>query len=314
MDYRIERYRDIEVCWLQELDGGGRAFGQDFLPIVRNLFGRVGRLFEFCAGPGFIGFSLLAHGLCDSLVLADINPLAIDALQETVRRNDLGDRVAVYHSDGLARIPDDERWNLVVGNPPHYASPPGYVKPGNKSASLRTVDAGWRLHASFYAEVGRFLADGGQVLLLDNSKGGSPDDFLPMLRAGGLELVRTLWYSASGHHQMYYLWSKKLLSGLILEPPTISVYDIELTEPPSTSVTEIENADVFRLRLHNKLTRAVRPRLLAIQRYDVFDAIAPQGVYSLPPLAFRAGRYGIDDHSTNGDGGWLATIDVAPHD
>jgi methylase of polypeptide subunit release factors len=123
MDYRIERYCDIEVCWFPGLDGGGRSFGQDFLPVVRNLFGHVGRVFEFCAGPGFVGFSLLAHGLCDSLTVADINPRAVGALRQTVSRNGLEDRVHVFHSDGLAGIPAGERWDLVVGNPPHFAKP-----------------------------------------------------------------------------------------------------------------------------------------------------------------------------------------------
>ena len=35
------------------------------------------RLFEWCAGPGFIGFALLADGLTGTLVLADVNPLAM---------------------------------------------------------------------------------------------------------------------------------------------------------------------------------------------------------------------------------------------
>ena len=84
--------------------------------------GRQERTFEWCAGPGFIGFSLLGHGLTDTLCLADVNPAAVDACNETIRRNGLEGRVDVYVSDGLAAIPASERWNLVVGNPPHSGS------------------------------------------------------------------------------------------------------------------------------------------------------------------------------------------------
>lgn len=304
MHYRIERYRDIEVCWIPELDGGGRIFVPEYLPIVRNLFGRAGRVFEFCAGAGFIGFSLLAHDLCDSLTLADVNPRAIDALRETARRNGFGDRVNIYHSDGLASIPEGERWDLVVGNPPHFADP--YYRSGE---NLITDDLGWRLHERFYAEVGRFLADGGSVLLLENSMASAPGDFLPMLRTGGLEHVRTLWYPANGQSCFYYLWSKKSLSGLILEPPSISAYDIDLTDPPSKLV--IEGGGVLRLRLHNKLNREVRPRLVAAAWQDMLGSIAPQGTRDLPPLAFRAGTYVIDERSSIGKDGRLATISVA---
>ncbi len=84
---------------------------------------------ELCSGPGFIGFSLLAHGLRDSLVLTDINPAAVAAAQETVRRNRLEGRVSVYLSDGLDGVPADERWDLVVSNPPHFPTPVGVSIP-----------------------------------------------------------------------------------------------------------------------------------------------------------------------------------------
>ncbi len=89
------------------------GFGQTYVPIVRELFGKVGRAYEFCAGPGFIGFSLLAAGLCDSLCLSDINREAVEIAMETVRRNNLEDRVSVYVSDALDAVPPHERWDLA---------------------------------------------------------------------------------------------------------------------------------------------------------------------------------------------------------
>jgi hypothetical protein len=88
--YKSVKYHDIETFYRPQLEGGGMGFGQTFVPIVRELFGKVGRVHEFCAGPGFIGFSLLANGLCDSLCLSDINPDAVAAATETVRRNGRG--------------------------------------------------------------------------------------------------------------------------------------------------------------------------------------------------------------------------------
>jgi tRNA G37 N-methylase Trm5 len=49
--------------------------------------------------------SLLGHGLCETLCLADINPQAVEACRRTIEDNRLGARVAVYHSDNLAGIP-----------------------------------------------------------------------------------------------------------------------------------------------------------------------------------------------------------------
>ena len=82
------------------------------------------RCAEFCAGPSFIGFALLGLGACGSLVVLDVNPLSVAAARETVRRNGLGDRVSVYHSDGLDDVPASEKgsWDLVVSNPPYVTT------------------------------------------------------------------------------------------------------------------------------------------------------------------------------------------------
>jgi hypothetical protein len=119
-------YQGIRIHYKKHLDGGGSgigfgAFGQDYIPFLRSLdMPKQSRVFEWCSGPGFIGFSMLAHGLCGTLCLADINDEAVEACQKTIRDNRLEARVAVYESDNLTNIPREEQWDLVVGNPPFY--------------------------------------------------------------------------------------------------------------------------------------------------------------------------------------------------
>ena len=74
------RYGDISVNYKSYLDGGGRYYGKEFISVVKDTLGKVPRICEFGAGSGFIGFSLLAHGLCESLCLIDINPESIPPL------------------------------------------------------------------------------------------------------------------------------------------------------------------------------------------------------------------------------------------
>ena len=82
----------IDISYREELDGGGTTFGQDFLPYLRARgMPRQKRVFEWCSGPGFIGFSLLGNGFCDTLCLADINRSAVASCQDTVRANKLAD-------------------------------------------------------------------------------------------------------------------------------------------------------------------------------------------------------------------------------
>ena len=119
--YREATYAGVRVSYKSHLDGGGSTFGQDFIPLLRRRgMPTVQRAFEWCAGPGFIGFSLLAHGLTDTLCLADVNPEAVAACRRTVARNGLEAKVAVHRSDNLRDIPASEQWDLVVSNPPHF--------------------------------------------------------------------------------------------------------------------------------------------------------------------------------------------------
>lgn len=178
---RVE-YEGIEVHYKHRLDGGGSTFGQDYIRFARERkLPRQGRVFEWCAGPGFIGFSLLAHGYAESLCVADINPHAVKAARRTIRANRLEDRVNAYVSDNLCSLPASERWDLVVGNPVHFAD--AY------HGSIRAHDPGWRIHEEFYRRVGDFLAPQGVVLIQECCDGSSAETFKPMIEANGLQMV-----------------------------------------------------------------------------------------------------------------------------
>ena len=110
-------------------------------PLVKSFFDylrnrgmpKQARTFEWCAGPGFIGFRLLGAGLTETLCLADINPQAVAACRRSIKDNALAARVNVYQSDNLANIPQSEQWDLVVGNPPWWSD--DYV--GDLRATIR---------------------------------------------------------------------------------------------------------------------------------------------------------------------------------
>jgi hypothetical protein len=181
--WRTARFGGIRVHYKRHLDGGGSYFGQDFIPFLTGrAMPKQKRAFEWCAGPGFIGFSLLGHGLCETLCLADINGAAVAACRRTIDDNKLADRVAVYESDNLKNIPGSERWNLVVANPPHFDD-------FDFEYELRAHDPGWRIHREFLASVGPFLTPDGVIVLQENNHGSTADDFRGMIEASGLQIV-----------------------------------------------------------------------------------------------------------------------------
>jgi methylase of polypeptide subunit release factors len=176
----------VRVHYQKHLDGGGSTFGQQYIPYLR---GRgmpcQQRVYEWCSGPAFIAFSLLGHGLAETLCLADINPEAVAVCQRTVEDNRLDDRVAVYQSDNLNSIPPSEHWDLVVSNPPHFVEEivDGVV------GDIRGHDPDWSIHRSFYANIGKHLKPNGVICLQENNRGSTAETFRAMIEESGLRIV-----------------------------------------------------------------------------------------------------------------------------
>jgi tRNA1(Val) A37 N6-methylase TrmN6 len=180
--WRTVRYGEIRVHYKDHLDGGGRTSGLDYLPLFRDRgMPCQPRVFEWCAGPAFIGFALLGYGFCETLCVADVNPEAVEACRRTVADNKLDRRVAVYRSNSLDNIPGAEQWDLVVGNPPHFAD--------SSPDELRYHDADWQLHRRFFASVGRFLKPGGMIVLLENNAGSTAESFREIIETAGFSIV-----------------------------------------------------------------------------------------------------------------------------
>lgn len=264
MEYRFTRYGDIEVAWLPELDGGGSWFGQDYVPVVERLFGKVGRVYEFCAGPAFIGFSLLGHGLCESLCLSDVNPRAVEAARATVRRNGLEGKVDVYLSDGIESIPDAERWDLAVGNPPHFEGV--RAAPGD----LLTNDPGWGIHEAFFLHVGARLNPRGSVLLQENYEGSEESDFIPLVERGGLDYLGSWMYRGGAEQtgdRFYFLWARKRDERLIFSAEALTVTaDISGADGP----LRLKPGQKYRLECGNPFGRPVEVHLCDADGRNVF--------------------------------------------
>jgi len=181
----------IRVYYERELDGGGTTFGQMYVPILRRL-GLGGSCYEPFSGPAFIGFSLLGAGICDELVVSDVNPKAIDYVKLTVKLNNLGDRVKYYTSNLLEGIPRDLKFDLVIANPPHFKDL-SFCKNGcDDILILKALDRGFKMHRDFYHGIAGYLKPKGNVVLVENSDGSSPEDFIPMITESGLRYKGTI--------------------------------------------------------------------------------------------------------------------------
>lgn len=205
MTYSLVTYGSVQVFYTDGLDGGGNDFGRAYVPFIQEHLGPVDSVFEWCAGPGFIGFSLLAAGLCVSLDLGDVNPEARAAVARTIEVNGLGGQVRFHQSDCFADVPPHLRWDLVVGNPPHMNVPAAESEYQRDHSPLIWQDTAWEIHRKFYRHVRSRLRPGGSVLIQENRHFSAPEDFLEMITQSGLELVGG--YECADHDDYYFVWS-----------------------------------------------------------------------------------------------------------
>jgi methylase of polypeptide subunit release factors len=199
----------IQVYYDSWMDGGGTWFGQEYTDIIRQRYpGRTfNRCYEWCSGPGYIGFSILGAKLAHRLTLSDLYESAIDnAVATTVRNNQLQECVSAYVGSSLAVLPEYEQFDLVVANPPHYLE-----CPGDDNYQRIAVDINWQAHQDFFDHIGQHLTDDGVILLQENQAGSlnGAEDFRPFIERNNLKITDCFksnqYYDVNGPTQIYYI-------------------------------------------------------------------------------------------------------------
>jgi len=208
LTYITEGKNQYTVFWDHSLNGGGMLFGPEYPAIIRELF--PDRVFdtclEWCSGPGFIGYNLLDHGICKNLVLNDIHQPALDMANKTMIHNKLQDNVQLYCSGKIDDIPKHIRFDLVVGNPPHYNR-----KWLNENSRIAD-DENWLIHKYFYNNITEYLTDDGIVLLQENGDGSKPEDFYDMIEKSNLKVTKVIQspnHCTEAPTLIYYIMSQK---------------------------------------------------------------------------------------------------------
>lgn len=150
------------------------------------------KILDICCGVGIVGLTIFSKFRKDALVkeiiFADINIFNLNSLHKTLRINNieklLGDKIRSYLSDGLNHIPREEKFDIIISNPPHYFIKDRVKKKKPLSPGrLGTFDAGWEFHKSFYARCHTYLTERGEVWFLENSSAADENDFLPFIEA-----------------------------------------------------------------------------------------------------------------------------------
>ena len=147
-------------------------------------------ILDICCGVGIIGLTVFSTlrkaAIAKEVVFADINTFNIESLLKTLTINNLaqllGTTIRCYLTNGLNHIPSDEKFDLIISNPPHYFDQSFSKQDVPMSPkTLAKYDPGWNFHKSFYRECHNYLTDGGEVWFLENGSASNEKDFLPYI-------------------------------------------------------------------------------------------------------------------------------------
>lgn len=178
----------------------GELTAEGAIRMIRERQLRDLRILDICCGVGIVGLTVFTRlekeGIVARAAFADINIFNVNSLRRTLGVNQLshllGDRITAYLSDGLAHLPPEEKFDLIISNPPHYFVP-NRTRDGLSPGRLGTYDDDWNFHRDFYRQCHEHLTERGEVWFLENSAGATEETLLPFIQANDrLRYVRQI--------------------------------------------------------------------------------------------------------------------------
>jgi len=163
--------------------------------------------FEIGGGTGCISITLLKEREFLRMVVDDINPVALELIQENARNHGVEDRLEVLEGDMFAPV-KGRRFDFIVSNPPYIPEnfwdklPPEVRREGREA--LIGGEKGYEFYVRFAKEVREHLEAGGFVALEIGHDQGSVVEEL--LREAGFERV-IIYRDYSGQDRVVIAWS-----------------------------------------------------------------------------------------------------------
>jgi len=192
-----------------KLDGYGYQTAADAVSCI-NYFSngrKYNHCLEWCSGPGYLGLGTLSQGFTKQLTLLDIFPPNKIVVEKTIEKNSLHNIVDFVLSDNFKNHKQKTKYDLIIGNPPHFAFSPK-IQNIDPNEHRKYQDKGWKIHQDFFETVNNFITDDADIILMENKNGSDPNTFKKMIEDNNLKIVNVV-ESASFPKDIWYLHVKK---------------------------------------------------------------------------------------------------------
>ena len=183
-------YDNLELLYYTNCSAGGENHQEAILRTVReNGKQEYQSMHEWCAGHGAIGFSVLATGLAKKISLSEKYLPAIVSCRFTALNNNFENQTKIFKIDSFDAIPEDEKWDLVIADPPFFRDESTNKGSWNQDGRRQVLDENYDSHRNFFSNLKKHLLPDADVFLLEGTTASTPEDFKPMIEFGGLHYV-----------------------------------------------------------------------------------------------------------------------------
>ena len=199
-------YDNLELLYYSNCSARGEQHQDAILRTVRE-HGKqkYQSMHEWCAGHGAIGFSVLATGLAEKISLSDKFLPAIVSCRFTALSNNFENQTKIFKIESFDAIPEDERWDLVIADPPHHGDESSNQGTWNQDGRRQVLDENYEAHRCFFNNLKKHLLTDADIFLLEGAQASTPEDFKPMIESGGLHYVDSYFMKEWPKHYLMHI-------------------------------------------------------------------------------------------------------------
>jgi methylase of polypeptide subunit release factors len=210
---------NLKIKHQEHMNGGGTIFRIPLLHCIKK-YGKssYNRGLEWCSGPGFLGYELLDANIANHMSFYDYYEKSIDFCKETAIINFIEEKVSTFVSSTIGGLPNSDKWDLVIGNPPHSWN----LEEGRTSLQnaenrqddvtienmLRIlVDDNMETHKEFFSNIRPRLTSDADLFIIEHDH-SKKEIYKNMAEEGGLCLINVYPFESENYetfeHKIYH--------------------------------------------------------------------------------------------------------------